>query len=100
MLQMPQAGNIGLQSVINKLSNLIIQWGVNSTDSDGAARITTPITFLNNQWKCVALHIGKGAGVCYEDSGFKSANWIPIRIQNISGSTGGGWDLEWIGIGY
>lgn len=81
-------------------NSLILQWGGKVTDSDGAARITTPISFSNNYWKCSAMHIGGGAGVCYEDAGYKSINWIPIRIVNINGSIGGGWGLQWIAIGF
>ena len=81
-------------------NSLLLQWGFKQTDNDGAARITIPIAFSNNQWKCIAMHLGGGAGVCYEDSGYKTITWIPVRVVNISGVTGGGWTIEWIGIGY
>ena len=76
-------------------------WGVKTTDSDGHARITLPISFSGTwTYSCVGMHRGSGTGICFENSGYRNASWIPIIIENKDGSRGGGWTVQYICIGY
>ena len=87
---------------INLFSNKILMvWGKAKTESDGAARITLPIAFSNINYSINAMHMGLNAAVCFEDSGYRTGGWIPIRIvNNMSNEQGVNWVLQYIAIGF
>lgn len=46
-----------------------MQWGYDTTDSDGAARIYFPIPFTYDNYKVIAMHVGADGAVCWEHVG-------------------------------
>jgi len=76
-------------------------WGKATTESDGAARITLPLAFSNINYSMNAMHMGLNAAVCFEDSGYRTVVWIPLRIaNNASHEQGVNWALQYIAIGF
>lgn len=77
-----------------------MQWGYDTTDSDGVARIYFPISFTYDNYKVIAMHVGDDGAICWENLGYRSVSFVPIIVSNMrSYSQGQGWPIWHICIG-